>query len=268
MSLQNACGPAPNGSDYMSKILAVDAGNTRVKCAVIDNGVVIEQWNFLTRRVKSQVKKALGRADVASLPVVLASVVPAATEAVTRWCTANARELFVVSPRTQTLFKANAELGSDLVAQAAAAVKLYGKGKPVAIIGLGTAITLTAIDGKGEFKGALFTLGMKHTRDTLAERCALLDHAAKTSPSSVALGNDTPTCMDNGVLLATVGIARAYAERACLSLGRDVVVIGTGGDGKLVVPLANAGRGRKLINVLDEDLTLKGIYLIYTHRGK
>jgi type III pantothenate kinase len=247
----------------MSKILAVDAGNTRVKCAVIENGTVLEQWSFMTRQARSKVKGAIARVN---LPVVLASVVPAVTQAVTKYCQAAGRELVIVSATTQNVFQANPELGADLVAQAACALKLHAKGKPVAIIGLGTAITLTALDRDGSFKGALFTLGLKQTRDTLAERCALLDHVAATAPSSIALGNDTPSCMDNGVLLATVGIARAYAEQARLALGRDAVIVATGGDGRLVVPLVNAGRGRKLINVLDDELTLKGIYLVYEHK--
>lgn len=247
----------------MSKILAVDAGNTRVKCAVIEDGAVLEQWNFLTRHVRSKVNGALSRVD---LPVVLASVVPAATEAVTGWCRANGRELFVISCRNQNLLKANDELGADLLCAAAAAYAHHGRGKPVAVIGLGTAITLTAIAGDGTFKGALFTLGMKQMRDTLAKRCALLDHAAASTPNSVALGNDTPSCMDNGVLVATVGIARAYAEQSRLELGRDTVVVLTGGDANLVAPLANAGRGRKLFNVVDSELTLKGIYLLHSRR--
>ena len=244
----------------MSKILAVDAGNTRVKCAVVEDGAVLEQWSFLTRHVRSKTKSALSRFD---LPVVLASVVPSVTEAVTTFCQKAGREFFVINASTQTVFEANSELGADLVAAAAAAVKLYANGKPVAVIGLGTAITLTAIDRGGVFRGALFTLGLKHTRDALAKRCALLDHVATTAPSSIALGNDTPSCMDNGVLLATVGIARAYAEQARSVLGDDTVIVVTGGDGKLVVPLVNAGRRRKLVNVVDEALTLKGIYLVY-----
>lgn len=245
----------------MSRILAVDAGNTRVKCAVIADGAVLEQWSFLTRQVRSKVRGALSRVD---LPVVLASVVPAVTQAVRAFCETSGRELLVIANQNQTLLKANDELGADLLAAAAAAHKLHAKGRPVAVIGLGTAITLTAIASDGTFCGALFTLGMKTTRDTLAERCALLDHAAKTAPSSVLLGNDTPSCMDNGVLLATVGIARAYAEQARLELGNDTLIVATGGDSALVAPLANAGRRRKLINVVDNELTLKGIYLLAT----
>jgi type III pantothenate kinase len=250
----------PLGSDYMSKILAVDAGNTRVKCAVIEDGVVLEQWSYLSRHAKSKTRSALLRSD---LPVVLASVAPSVTDAVTKFCQAAGRKLFVVDAVSQNVFEANAELGADLVSAAAAALKLHARGKPVAVIGLGTAITLTAVDRDGKFKGALFTLGLKHTRDTLARSCALLDHAASTTPSTVALGNDTPSCMDNGVLLATVGIARAYAEQARRELGNDTVVVATGGDGKLVVPLVNAGRRRKLVNVIDSELTLKGIFLVY-----
>ena len=250
----------------MSKILAVDAGNTRVKCAVIENGTILEQWSFMTKDSRTKAKGALARVD---LPVVLASVVPAATEAVTKWCKANGRELFVISAANQNILKSgSAELGADLVAAAASAHKLHGNGRPVAVIGLGTAITLTAIARDGTFKGAWFTLGLRQTRDTLAERCALLDHARTTVPSVISLGNDTPSCMDNGVLLATVGIARAYAEQARLELGRDTFVVATGGDSKLVGPLANAGRRRKLINLTEDELTLKGIYLLWESRSR
>jgi type III pantothenate kinase len=248
----------------MSKILAVDAGNTRVKCAVIEDGVVLEQWSYPTRLARSKTRSALSRFD---LPVVLASVVPSATEAVTRFCRSTHRRLSIVDAVSQNIFEASTELGADLVSAAAAALRLHARGKPVAVLGFGTAITMTAIDRDGKFKGALFTLGLKPTRDTLARSCALLDHAASTSPSSIALGNDTPSCMDNGVLLATVGIARAYAEQARNVLGGDAVVVATGGDGKLVVPLVNAGRRRKLVNVVDDDLTLKGIYLVHESKG-
>ncbi len=249
----------------MTRILAVDAGNTRVKCAVIEDGAVLEQWSFLTKHVRSKARNALLRVD---LPVVLASVVPVVTSVVSELCAIKGRELFVITSRNQTLLKANDELGADLLAAAAAAHKLHAKGRPIAVIGLGTAITLTAITSDGTFGGALFTLGMKQTRDTLAERCALLEHAAATAPSSVALGHDTPSCMDNGVLLATVGIARAYAEQARRELGSRTLVVATGGDSALVAPLANVGRRRKLIDVVDPELTLKGIYLLAGARVK
>ncbi len=244
----------------MSTILVVDAGNTRVKCALVDEGVVLEQWGFLTKAVKRKIGPALRRVD---MPIALASVVPTVTDAVTAWCRSHGRSLFVIKSSEQSLVRGPDELGADLVAQAAAALTLYGQGKPVAILGMGTAITLTTISGDGKFQGAWFTLGLKPSRDTLAERCALLHVVGDTLPTSISIGNDTPTCVNNGVLLATVGCARAYAEEAVRLLGKGTRVIATGGDCATVVPLANLGRKRKRIHAVDGELTLKGIYLLY-----
>ncbi len=244
----------------MSKILVVDAGNTRVKCALVDEGIILEQWGFLTKEVKRKVNGALKRVN---LPIALASVVPAVTDAVTAWCREHGRSLFVIKSREQSLVRGPDDLGADLVAQSAAALSLYGQGKPVAILGLGTAVTLTAIAGDGKFEGAWFTLGLKQSRDTLAERCALLHVVGDILPTSIAIGTDTPSCVNNGVLLATVGVARAYAEQAVALLGKGTRVIATGGDSITVVPLANLGRRKKRIHVVDGELTLKGIYLLY-----
>ncbi|MBX9693077.1 MAG: hypothetical protein K2Z81_11880, partial [Cyanobacteria bacterium] len=79
----------------------------------------------------------------------------------------------------------------------------------------------------------------------------------------IELGTDTPTTMTSGVLLATAGAVRAYAEEARKILGKGTVVVATGGDSEAVVALINKGRRRKLINHVDDKLTLNGIYLLY-----
>ena len=244
------------------KVVVVDAGNTMTKFAVVDNGEFLEKGAVPTKK-PAALRQALSRLK---LPVALASVVPDVTERVRQWCCKYSLPLFEVGSSSQSLVKGPDELGADLVAGIAAALMLYGKGRPVAVLGLGTAITLTATAGDGTFRGSWFTLGARATHEELARRCALLN-VVPPMPAigsiGIELGTDTPTTMTSGVLLATAGAVRAYAEEARKILGKGTVVVATGGDSEAVVALINKGRRRKLINHVDDKLTLNGIYLLY-----
>lgn len=238
----------------MKKCLAIDVGNTFIKSAVIGDDFVGPVTRFATKEVEVAAKVLLG--DDSREPIALASVVPAATDCIRSLALAKQREIFEVKPHTQKLLSnMHPEMGADRIASAAAAWKIYGKGQPTIAMTFGTATTLLAISSEGRIVGGYIAPGLTMMLDVLYERCALLPQLSITNVST-DLGQDTTTHITNGVLLGHIGMIRSWLEEAKRTLGGEAITVATGGwDHELQSRI-------HLFDHVDDDLTLKGIYVI------
>jgi len=238
----------------MRNWLAVDIGNTYIKGAVIEDNRVGSVSRYATTSIEEAAHQLL--ADGAREPIALASVVPAATEAIKSLALAKQREIFEVKPHTQKILSnMHPEMGADRIASAAAAWKLYGKGQPTVVMTFGTATTLLAISADGKIEGGYIAPGLTMMLDVLHQRTALLPQLSITDVTT-ELGQDTQTHITNGVLLGHIGMIRAWLEEAKRSLGAPAITVATGGWDK---ELQNR---LHLFDHVDDDLTLKGIYVI------
>ena len=71
------------------------------------------------------------------------------------------------------------------------------------------------------------------------------------------IGSNTVASMQSGLYFGVVGMIDGIVERLIGELGPETKVVATGGQAALV-----AG-GSKYLKVVDEDLTLKGLELIW-----
>jgi type III pantothenate kinase len=90
----------------------------------------------------------------------------------------------------------------------------------------------------------------------LFSRTAKLPRIELVAPPA-AIGSNTIQCMQSGLVLGYVGLIEGLVERIRAELGGQARVIGTGG---LAPVLA---RETKVIEVVDQMLTLEGLRLIY-----
>ncbi len=241
-----------------TSLLAIDAGNSRVKYAHFLHGKLINFWHHPTDATTAVCAEFLARVDAS---VALASVVPTAGDAIKAACTRLGKPLFEVNaPAQRFLTGMKDTMGADRVADAVAAWKIYGKGRrPVLVMGFGTATTLLAISGSGHVKGGWIAPGIHTTLQVLHDHCELLPLLTMEGQSDV-LGHDTESHMRNGVFLGHIGLVKQWLESGKRGLnggGRSrPVTVATGGWAEKVQAFA------PLFNHIDPELTLRGVYLI------
>ena len=102
------------------------------------------------------------------------------------------------------------------------------------IVDCGTAVTLDAINAKGEHLGGLIVPGLGLMHDALARNTDALALAPANSPDLLA--RDTRTAMSGGSLQAIVGFIELTVSRLREQLGEGPTCLLTGGDAGQILP--------------------------------
>lgn len=152
-----------------------------------------------------------------------------------------------------------AEVGSDLIVAAVAAVAQYGA--PLLLVDMGTATTITAIDESGAFVGGCICPGVKISMEALTGRTAQLPGISLDEPQH-AIGKNTRDCMRSGIMLGAAAMLDGLLDRMETELGCKAKVVATGGISKFVIPLCR----RELI--YDRSLMLRGLQILYLRNLK
>ena len=233
-------------------LLAVDIGNTNIVLGLFNKNRLIGKQRILTN---SSVRvKAKGRVDAA----IISSVVPHLTKDIARKIEKQCRVKPVIVKWKNIDFKIalkkKDQVGIDRLVNAVAAKRLYGS--PAVIIDFGTATTFCALDKKGRYLGGAITSGLAISRDVLHERTAKLPLIEIKRPKS-AIGQDTLEAMRSGLFYGYVDMVEGMIKRFKARLGQNAKVIATGGLSGIIAS------GTRKIDVVDQDLTLKGLNIIY-----
>ena len=146
------------------------------------------------------------------------------------------------------------QLGADLVADAVAGITHYPV--PLLIIDMGTATTISVIDEKKNYIGGMIMPGVGVSLDALTARASQLSGIGIEAPKRI-IGKNTIECMKSGVLYSSAAAMDGCIERMEEEIGKKATVVATGGLAKKIIPFC-----KKEI-ILDEDLLLKGLLVIY-----
>jgi len=249
-------------------ILVVDIGNTNIVIGCVEGKNILfrERLSTAHRATKLEYSVLFKTAfdmygiDYKNIDgAIISSVVPSVTnvvkEAIENLCKIN---VMVVGPGVKTgvsiVIDNPAQLGSDLVVDAVASVEEYSV--PQIVIDLGTATTVSAIDKDKRFLGGAILPGVAVSHDALIGKTAQLPKVAFEKPKKI-IGSNTIDSIKSGILYGNAGAIDGIIERFEEELGEKCTVIATGGLAKVIVPLCK----REII--VDEDLLLKGLMLIY-----
>lgn len=146
------------------------------------------------------------------------------------------------------------ELGADRLVNAACAFKEYGG--PVIVVDFGTATTLCAVSGKGEYMGGAIMPGLGISVEALARNTARLKRIRLTGTLPLT-GNSTASAMRLGIVEGHAGAVIHLVQRMTRAFSKKPRVIATGG-------LASwMARRIPVIERVDPDLTLKGLKFLY-----
>jgi len=248
-------------------LLAVDVGNTDIKLGIFDGEQLCCAWRWSTDRLRmadeyaAQLGWLLHHSDLSFQAIdrtVLSSVVPALTvtfrQLAVRYVGAEPLNISSAARTGVRLDVDNpSEVGGDRIANAVAAQRLYGS--PAIVVDFGTATNFDVISGDGAFVGGCFAPGITTALDGLISRAARLQRFDLVAPARV-IGTNTTACLQSGTIYGYVALVEGLVARIQDELGTLARVIGTGGLVDLI-----AGQ-TKTIEVVDRDLTLKGLRLL------
>lgn len=247
-------------------ILVVDVGNTNTVIGVYVGDQLRGSWRVMSeRRTSDELGLTLtGLMGAGGLGghlegAIISSVVPSLDgpwrEAIRRYMGVEPLEVSCqLDLGIQVAYGNPAEVGADRLVNAVAGVALYGS--PIAIVDLGTAITLDVVDRQGRYLGGAIAPGLVLSMETLFSRTAKLPQVSLDAPGSV-IGKSTMESIRSGIIYGYAGMIDSLVDRVFVELGEEFPVLATGGHASV---LAEHSRHRVTV---DPWLTLKGLKIIY-----
>ena len=249
-------------------ILAIDIGNTNIVVGCIDDEKTYFIERLSTVRTKTELEYAVDLKTVLDIyhikktdieGCIISSVVPQITD-IARLAAEKIlkKEVMVLGPGVKTglniMMDNPGQLGADMVADAVAGLASYPV--PFIVIDMGTATTVSVVNDKKQYIGGMILPGVGVSLDALTSRASQLSGISIDAPKHI-IGKNTIECMKSGVLYSNAAALDGIVERIEEELGQRTTVIATGGLAKKIVSHCK----REII--LDEDLHLKGLRVIY-----
>ena len=249
-------------------ILTIDAGNTNIAVGLVRDRELVHHWRLASRtqRTSDEVLLhlrelfAFDEVDAAAVrAAVISSVVPALTAAIRD----GVGRLLEIEP---VVVSANldlpvsvctddpAEVGSDLLANAAAGYAIAG-GAAI-VVDFGTALTFTAVDGEGCVRGVAIAPGVTTGVNGLISHTAALP-MVDLAPPERYIGTNTVASLRSGIVNGYAGLVDAMVAGIAAELAPATpLVLATGGEAALIAgQCANVSR-------IEPWLTLRGLYEI------
>jgi type III pantothenate kinase len=252
-------------------LLAIDVGNTNIVLGVFERSELVRSWRLQTVRERTsdelalQFEGLLANAGIAHrriTGVVLGSVVPPLTTTVAGmvWRFFERQPLIVDPVQNAGMpirYDNPAEVGADRIVNAIAAWDQFGaQARPLIVCDFGTATTLDAVSGKGEYLGGAICPGVTISADALFQRAARLPRIDVRKPATV-VGRTTIGAMESGLFYGYVGMVEGLVRRMSDELGGNALCIATGGLAVVIAPET------PLIDHVDVELTLQGLRIVW-----
>lgn len=253
-------------------LLAIDAGNTNLVFALVDEDHVIRtRWRIATdpRRTADEYAvwlhqllemEGFGRADVTG--VIIGTVVPRGLHNLE----VLAKKYFghepVVAGQGAAAWPIALDVdephnvGADRALNAIAAHAKY-EGDLV-VIDFGTATTFDVVDSSGAYKGGIIAPGINLSLDALVAAAAKLPRIAIEEPvDSKVIGRTTQSQMLSGIYWGYVAMMEGLIARVKKEIGGTITVVATGGLAALF------DQHTRLFDAIEPDLTIQGLSLLH-----
>ena len=234
--------------------LLIDNSNTLTKFA-LDVGGALSEWRAViptSDLSKTSIQDTLRNQNFER--VTLCSVVPDASALMKVTFDQPIHHISHQSKMPITIEYPNpSKIGADRLANASAAI--LGRQGPAIVIDFGTAVTFDVISKAGSYLGGVIAPGTASLRDYLHQKTALLPAIQLEEPNS-AIGRSTEEAMQVGAVIGYRGLIREILNEVRRELGGEPKIFATGGDAELI------GKGIYDIDIIDQDLTMKGIQAI------
>jgi type III pantothenate kinase len=249
-------------------LLVMDVGNTNIVLGLYKKDELLYHWRLQTDRNATEdeygmiLKNLLFHAGIELRDiegVVISSVVPPLTFALRKLSEKYLAETpLVMGPGVRTglniKYDNPREVGADRIANAVAAIELYGA--PLIIVDFGTATTFCFIDEEANYIGGAITPGVNISAEALYQRAAKLTRVEIVKPGSV-VGRNTVEAVQAGIYYGYVGVVDGIVTRMKKMLSKRPKVVATGGLAQLIC------KDTETIDEVNPLLTLEGLKIIY-----
>lgn len=250
-------------------VFAIDIGNTNIVIGCFQDEKILFTERISTNQTGTTLEYAISFKSVLEIyglksqdieGSILSSVVPSITNIVKQAVeTITHKKCMVVGPGIKTGLKIAidnpAQLGSDMVIGAIAALEQYSG--PLTLIDMGTATTVSVLNQKNEFIGGMLMPGVAISMNALIDKTAQLPKIAFEPPKK-KIGSNTVDCMKSGMIYGFAGSIDGLLDHIEEELQMPVTAIATGGLAEVIIPHCK----HKNI-ILDDTLLLKGMRIIY-----
>lgn len=251
-------------------LLAIDIGNSNIVVGVYNDKLkskyrmqtlLSETADGYGIRIYNLLKHD-GYQDTDFEGIIISSVVPVLDYTFSRLCVKYFhQEPMFVMPGIKSGIKIKIDnpkqLGADLLVAAVAAVSKYNS--PLIIIDLGTAITLSVVDGEKSFVGVIYP-GIATSFTSLTKKTAKLEEV-RIEKIKTLIGKDTVSSIQSGMLFGTAAMLDGMVQKIKRTYP-DASVILTGGHSRVLKEYMDEEV------ILDNDLVLDGLRLVYDKNKK
>ena len=249
-------------------LLTIDIGNTNIKLGVFEGEQIRATWrmasnvNQMVDEDAAVLLNLLNFKDITPSEidgVALCSVVPPLTTTFANLSQSYFHtEPLIVGAGVKTGVSIRMdnprEVGTDRIADAAAAHHLYEG--PLVIIDLGTATTFGIVSEEGDYIGGIVATGIATAAEALFSKTAQLPRVELAHPKHV-IGTNTVAAIRSGIIYGYASLVEGMIARIQEELGEKATVIATGGYARLIANETD------IIDIVNPDLTLVGLRLIY-----
>ncbi len=222
------------------QIIGIDAGNSRIKIALLNCGKVVYNTAIATHPVHTLAKRLSGVFDGKSPnmePMVLiSSVCQEAEEPIVEFLKCYGFSWHFLCHKDIPLpvadsIKQKEKIGVDRLISAYAGVKEFGA--PCVIVSAGTAITIDLVNDHGIFAGGAIAPGFGLAARALHEFTSSLPMIKPDIPP-VTCGTDTETAIKSGIYNFCNGGVKKLAYEFSSECRNDSHLILTGGDAHMI----------------------------------
>ena len=250
-------------------LFAIDAGNTNTVFALFDGEKLVDSWRLQTQNGRSSDEYGVflhhilgltGIAPKAVSSVLISSVVPETNFHMTGFC----EKYLEIAPKFVTKntvpigldVERPEDVGADRLVNAVAAKNLYQS--PAVILDFGTATTFDLLNADGKYAGGVIAPGVNLSLNALHQAASKLPRVSIQKPGSV-VGKTTVQAMRSGIYWGYLSMIEGVLTRMTDEIEGEPIVIATGGLASLFA------KDIAQIKVVDDDLTLKGLYEIHKY---
>lgn len=249
-------------------IFALDIGNTNIVAGIFKDNKLVTKFRLNTNKnitfeqYSIQIKSILEIYNININEIkncVICSVVPSILNILKK-------AIFLLINKDPFIIKYNKKLsinllidephklGNDLLVSAVYAVHNFET--PCIIIDMGTATTFSVIDKNKNYIGGMIIPGIKISLDALSEKAQQIPVINISNPKNL-IGKNTIERIQSGIIYGNTALIDGLIEKIQEDIGQKANIIATGGLAKSVIDFC------KNDIIYDEDLVLKGTYLIF-----